>query len=273
MATAQFLAKASGVLAGLRVAELVCEEVDVRLRGVSPLHITWEARDGDRVRRGAIFGEMRGPALSVVVAERTVLNIMQRMSGIATLTRAMVTEIERVGSKTRILDTRKTVPTLRVLDKMAVAMGGGVNHRFGLYDMVMIKDNHVTAANGVVMAVQRVAEFLAKRPDLSHVKVELETRTLEEVRQALELTGLHRIMLDNMVTVQMQPDGTVSVDTSMLENALVLINGKVETEASGNVTLDTVGAIAKTGVTYISSGQLTHSVEALDISLKIKTIA
>lgn len=256
MVSARFLAKADGVLAGLAVAEVVFETVDRQIT------VEWSMKDGDAVKKGTYFGTVRGSARSVLVAERIALNLMQRMSGIATATNRMVQKCK--GSKTRILDTRKTVPGLRVLDKLGHVSGGGTAHRSGLHDMVMIKDNHITAAGGITKAVNLTKEFLARKR-MGHIKIEVETRTFDEVREAVGLAGkIDRVMLDNMVKVT---DG--KVDTSMLEQALDMINGKMETEASGNVTLETVGAIAKTNVDFISTGAVTHSVMALDISLKI----
>jgi nicotinate-nucleotide pyrophosphorylase (carboxylating) len=175
--------------------------------------------------------------------------------------------------KTKILDTRKTAPGLRIFDKLAVKLGGAHNHRFGLFDMILIKDNHVTASGGVKSAVIAAKDLLVKRGEFKKIKIELETRTLQEVQEALEFQqDIDRIMLDNMVHFKIAKDGSSIVDTSMLEDALALIQGKLETEASGNVTLESIPAISKTGVDYISSGSLTHSVTALDISLKIKLL-
>lgn len=256
--TARFLAKASGTLSGIRVADLVFVMVDPAIK------TKWTKKDGDTVTQGEYFGDVEGPARSLLVGERIALNLMQRMSGIATATAAMVVKCK--GTKTRILDTRKTAPGLRALDKLAVLQGGGTNHRFGLHDMAMIKDNHVTAAGGIVEAVTQVKQYLQAKGVYGKVKIELETRTLEEVELACTLDGVDRIMLDNMVKVQ---DG--KVDTSMLQKALKIINGRVQTEASGNVTMQTVAEIAKTNVDFISSGALTHSVIALDISMKIQS--
>lgn len=257
---ARFLAKADGVLAGLKVAEMVFETVDPQIT------VEWTMKDGDAVKSGKYFGTIQGRARSVLVAERIALNLMQRMSGIATATNRMVRKCE--GTKTRVLDTRKTVPGLRVLDKMAHVMGGGTAHRSGLHDMVMIKDNHITAAGGITRAVTLTKQYLASKK-MGHLKIEVETRTLDEVYEVMTLTDkIDRVMLDNMVSVK---NGVI--DTSMLQKALFIVQGKLETEASGNVTLDTVGTIAKTGVDFISTGAVTHSVIALDISLKISLTA
>ncbi len=236
------------------------------------LKVKWSAKDGDEVKFGTYFGEVAGPADSLLIAERLSLNLLQRMSGIATMTNRYMKVVKATGSKTRILDTRKTAPTMRIIDKLAVTHGGGTNHRVGLYDMVMVKDNHITAAGGIAKAVARIAKFFEAHPE-KKVPVEVETRNLDEVREVIAVGGTDRVMLDNMVKVTRKPDGTVEkVDVSLLETALKLLREgapNVETEASGNVLLDTVGEIAKTGVDFISSGQLTHSVTAFDISLKI----
>lgn len=256
-AEAHFLAKADGVLAGLRVAERVFAAVDAEVE------VVWESADGEAVTAGTTFGRVHGRARSLLVAERLALNLMQRMSGIATATRRMV-EAARPHS-TRILDTRKTAPGLRLLDKWAVHLGGGANHRIGLYDMILIKDNHIAATGGVREAIEAAQRHRAALGQ-SSLKIEIEARTLDEVRTVLDTGGVDIILLDNMV--RRTPEG--SVDTSMLRQAVALIDGRITTEASGNVTLQTVPAIAATGVDSISSGALTHSVVALDISLKIR---
>ncbi|KAF5778608.1 putative nicotinate-nucleotide diphosphorylase (carboxylating) [Helianthus annuus] len=257
---AYFLAKDDGIVAGIALAEMIFNEVDPTLK------VEWFRKDGDNVVRGLKFGKVHGRAHSIVVAERVVLNFMQRMSGIATLTKAMAD----AAHPACILETRKTAPALRLVDKWAVLIGGGQNHRMGLFDMVMIKDNHISIAGGVSNALKSVDVYLKKNN--LQMGVEVETRTFEEIHEVLNYasqndTSLSRIMLDNMVVPQ--PDG--DIDVSMLKQAVELISGKFETEASGNVTLETVHKIGQTGVTYISSGALTHSVKALDISLKIDT--
>ena len=261
-ASAVFLAKETGILAGLFVAERVFHHVDPEVR------IVWNQHDGDKIEAGTVFGHVSGDAHALLIGERTALNMLQRMSGIATATRRMV---DATGPHSaRILDTRKTVPGLRYLDKWAVHLGGGVNHRMGLYDMILIKDNHITAAGGVEPAI-RAAQAHRKTINQPDLEIEVEARTLEEVATVLEVWqqaggGVDRILLDNMV--HNRPDG--QVDTSMLEEAVALIRGRIHTEASGNVTLHTVPAIAATGVDYISSGALTHSVRAFDISMKVR---
>ncbi|KAL0396724.1 UNVERIFIED_CONTAM: Nicotinate-nucleotide pyrophosphorylase [carboxylating], chloroplastic [Sesamum calycinum] len=257
---AHFLAKEDGIVAGIALAEMVFNEVDPSLK------VEWYINDGDSVHKGLQFGKVHGRAHSIVVAERVVLNFMQRMSGIATLTKAMAD----AARPACILETRKTAPGLRLVDKWAVLIGGGQNHRMGLFDMVMIKDNHISTAGGTANALKAVDDYLEQNN--LQMGVEVETRTLEEVNQVLQYastrkTALTRIMLDNMVV----PLSNGDVDISMLKEAVGLIDGRFETEASGNVTLDTVNKIGQSGVTYISSGALTHSVKALDISLKIDT--
>ncbi|KAG5603993.1 hypothetical protein H5410_025485 [Solanum commersonii] len=257
---AYFIAKEDGIVAGIALAEMIFAEVD------SSLKVEWFIKDGDKVHKGLKFGKVQGKAHNIVIAERVVLNFMQRMSGIATLTKAMAD----AANPAYILETRKTAPGLRLVDKWAVLIGGGKNHRMGLFDMVMIKDNHISAAGGVSKALESVDQYLEQNK--LQMGVEVETRTLAEVHEVLEYasqtkTSLTRIMLDNMVI----PLSNGDVEVSMLKEAVDLIKGKFETEASGNVTLETVHTIGQTGVTYISSGALTHSVKALDISLKIDT--
>ncbi len=257
-AEATFLAKEDGVLAGLAAAERV-------FAALSPqLALSWTKADGEAVTAGSRFGTVEGPARALLVGERTALNLMQRMSGIATATRRMV---EAAGPGTRVLDTRKTAPGLRALDKWAVRLGGGTNHRAGLYDMVLIKDNHIAAAGGLRPAIEAARAWCREHaPDLP---IEIETRTLDEVGEVLAAGGVDRVLLDNMVCLG--DDG--AVDTTVLEEALGRIGDRFETEASGNVTLATVPAIAATGVDFISSGALTHSVRALDLSLKIELLS
>lgn len=255
-AKARFLAKDSGILSGCTVAEYVFHSLD------ETVAIEWKKQDGDRVEKGDVFGEMQGPAHAILSAERIALNLMQRMSGIATATRRMVDAV--ASHRTKILDTRKTAPGLRLLDKWAVLAGGGQNHRIGLFDMIMIKDNHIAAAGGIRQAIEAAQTYrsLHAQP----LRIEVETRTLDEVDEVLAVGGIDVIMLDNMTTL----DANGTLDTSMLERAVRRIDGRYETEASGNVTQATVAAIAATGVDAISSGALTHSVKALDISLKVE---
>ncbi|MDY0019264.1 MAG: quinolinate synthase NadA [Anaerolineae bacterium] len=240
-------AKVPGVIAGLPVAEAVLHQVDPTL--VFTPHVA----DGQEVTAGELVAEVVGHGASLLAAERLVLNFMQRMSGIATLTRAYVDAVATTGAT--ILDTRKTVPGYRVLDKYAVRMGGGVNHRMSLFDMLMVKDNHIDSSGGITQAVARAR---AQHPTLA---IEVEVRTLEELAEALEIDPpLDRILLDNM-------------SNETMRRAVTLTAGRVPLEASGNVNLETVAGIAATGVNFISVGALTHSVHALDLSLKVKPYA
>jgi nicotinate-nucleotide pyrophosphorylase (carboxylating) len=234
--------KQAGVVAGLPIAEIVFRQLDKDL--------TWKVlkQEGERVYEGETVAELAGNARAILVGERTALNFLQRMCGIATLTRMYVEAV--AGFRTKILDTRKTVPGFRVLDKYAVRAGGGVNHRFGLYDGVMLKDNHLRAAGSIESAVRGVREHIP--PTL---KVEVEVTCLAEVEEALRVGG-EIIMLDNMSPEDMK-------------KAVQLIQGRALVEASGGVTLENVREIAATGVDWISVGALTHSVKALDLSLEV----
>lgn len=236
----QIVAKQDGIVAGLDVARAVYLEVDAQI-DFQP-----QAAEGARVTRGQVLALVSGRARSLLTAERTALNFLGRMSGIATLTRQFVEAV--AGTKAVILDTRKTAPGLRTADKLAVRRGGGQNHRFGLYDMVLIKDNHIAFAGSITEAVTRVR---AAAPDL---EIEVEVGSLEELQEALAL-GVRRILLDNM-------------PLDMLRAAVRLTAGRATLEASGNVTLETVRAIAETGVDYISCGALTHSAKVFDVSFE-----
>jgi len=241
--TATALAKEDLVVAGLEVFREA-----FRLRDAG-LAFSTSLEDGANVARGTVLATVRGNLSSILTAERVALNLLQRMCGIATLTAQFVRAV--AGTKAVILDTRKTMPGLRVLDKYSVRVGGGRNHRYGLYDGVLIKDNHIEAAGGLGEAVRRVRE---RAPLLA--RVEVEVKTLAEAGEALE-AGADLIMLDNMTVEAMK-------------EAVALIGGRALAEASGNVTLSTVGAIAATGVDFISAAALTHSARAADISLKVK---
>ena len=238
-----FLVKATGVIAGLEAVRQTFAQVDERIR------FTVQVADGSAVQPGDIVAEAEGPGRSLLTAERVALNFLQRMSGIASLTRRYVDAV--AGTRARILDTRKTVPGLRLLDKWAVTLGGGVNHRIGLYDMALIKDNHIVAAGGIGAAVARV-----RAADHRGRPIEVEVTSLEQLREALAL-DVDQIMLDNMSLDEMAA-------------AVALVDGAVPLEASGNVSLETVRAIAETGVDYISVGKLTHSVAALDVSFDLR---
>ncbi|MEM7533336.1 MAG: carboxylating nicotinate-nucleotide diphosphorylase [Chloroflexota bacterium] len=249
----EFLAKASGVVAGLDVAEMTFGCMADLLSGSSvgdkSFQFTAHVSDGAWVEKGSIIATITGLGQILLTAERVALNFMQRMSGIATLTHRYVEAIE--GTQAAILDTRKTVPGLRMLDKQAVAMGGGKNHRIGLYDMVMIKENHVAAAGGVTQAVAQV-----RTHDKRNRPIEVEVQNLTELAEVLPL-NVDQVMLDNMSLADMR-------------TAVEQVNGQVPLEASGNVSLETVQAIAETGVDYISVGKLTHSVAAFDISFLLR---
>jgi len=240
---AQAWAKDDFVVAGIDIFKEVFCCLDDRTQ------FQLRASDGQLVKKGDVVAEISGRLFYILQAERVALNIFQRMCGIATLTRKYVEAVR--GTKAKILDTRKTMPGLRVIDKMAVSIGGGFNHRMGLYDGVMIKDNHIAAAGSITAAVE------AQRKRLAHtLKIEVETKNLSEVQEALDC-GVEIIMLDNMALEEMK-------------KAVELIAGRALVEASGNVNLQRVAAIAATGVDYISVGELTHSVRAADISLLIK---
>jgi nicotinate-nucleotide pyrophosphorylase (carboxylating) len=238
----RFIVKADGVIAGLEVARLTFALIDQRVQ------VDFTIRDGAPATNGQVFGTINGPTRALLIGERTALNFLQRMSGIATLTHQFVQAVK--PHKAVILDTRKTAPGLRLLDKWAVKLGGGENHRIGLFDMVLIKNNHITAVGSITAAINRVREC-----DDRHRPIEVEVRTLDELREALALQP-DRILLDNM-------------NLDLMREAVQIAAGRVRLEASGNVTLDTVNAIAATGVDFISSGALTHSVKALDISLTL----
>ena len=242
---ARLLVKQDGVLAGVELAEAICAHYDPALR----LRVL--IQDGAAVRSGDVAFTMTGPARSILTVERTVLNFMQRMSGTATLTRRFVEALEGTGC--RVLDTRKTTPVLRAIEKWAVRIGGGHNHRYGLYDMVMIKDNHVDLAGGIPEAVRAAQRYLADNG--LKLPIEVETRDLNEVRLALSVHGIQRIMLDNF-------------GFEDLRKAVRLINNACQTEASGGITLANARQYADCGVDCISVGALTHSAGSLDLSLK-----
>jgi nicotinate-nucleotide pyrophosphorylase (carboxylating) len=244
---ADMLVKANGTIAGLEVAELVFHYVDPRVTFVATI------QDGTQVSAGTVVAHIDGCAAGILKAERTALNFVQRMSGIATLARKFVGQV--AGTSAKITDTRKTAPGLRLLDKLAVQIGGGVNHRFGLDDMVLIKDNHIAAAGGISPAIEKCLTYL--RAINRKIKVEVETKNLDEIREALIHDGVDRIMLDNFPIHEMR-------------RAVEFINGRVEVEASGNVSLNNVRQIAETGVDFISIGALTHSPSALDVSLEFR---
>jgi nicotinate-nucleotide pyrophosphorylase (carboxylating) len=241
-----FIAKQPGVIAGLEVARLALACLDENLQ------FSRRLADGDSIQRGQVIATAEGLGRALLSGERTALNLLQRMSGIATLTRQFVEAVH--GTRAIILDTRKTAPGLRTLDKWAVRLGGGQNHRFGLYDMALIKDNHIAAVGGSVSeAVKRV-----RAGDTRRRQIEVEVTNQDELRQAV-LLGVDRILLDNMSPSQMR-------------EAVQITNGRIPLEASGNVSLENVAQVAATGVDYISIGALTHSVRALDVSLELNRV-
>lgn len=242
---ARLIFKEDGIAAGIELAIQIFKTVDHALK------IEVFKKDGDLVKYGDIGLHVSGSVHSILVSERLVLNCMQRLSGIATITNKIVKKIE--GTNTRILDTRKTTPGLRMFEKWAVTVGGGDNHRFGLYDMIMLKDNHVDYAGGITKAVESTVDYLAKNN--LKLAIEVETRNLNEVQEALSQPAVDRIMFDNF-------------SPELMEEAVQLVNHKKETEASGGITIENVRDYAKTGVDFISIGALTHSVKSLDISLK-----
>ena len=241
----QLIIKENGVLAGVEIARRIFNAFDPELKMTVFIH------DGAEVKVGEVAFVVEGKIRSLLQTERLMLNIMQRMSGIATITREYVTALK--GTKTRVLDTRKTTPGLRLLEKEAVKIGGGVNHRIGLYDMILLKDNHVDFAGGIEKAIKRTHEYLKEKN--KKLKIEIEVRNFDELSQVLTVGGVDRIMLDNFT-----PENT--------RKAVEIIDGKYETESSGGITFDTLKEYAECGVDYISVGALTHSVKSLDMSFK-----
>lgn len=245
LSKAHLLVKEDGVIAGLEIAAIVFSEVDPELQ----LHFL--RKDGDELCKGDVAFIVSGRARSILTAERLALNLMQRMSGIATRTRYVTKMLE--GTAAKVLDTRKTTPGLRYFEKLAVRIGGGMNHRFGLFDMIMLKDNHIDYAGGIAKAMDRVRNYL--KENQLDLPVEVETRNMDEVEEVLRESGVHRVMLDNFTPEQ-------------VKEAVDLIDGRLETEASGGITPENVRPYAEAGVDYVSMGALTHSVRNLDLSLK-----
>lgn len=241
----KLLIKEKGVLAGVNIAQKVAKIINPELKFQILIN------DGQSVKPGDIAFFLQGNQISILQAERIILNFMQRMSGIASQTAIYAEKIKDL--KTKILDTRKTTPGLRQIEKYAVAAGGGKNHRMGLYDMVMIKDNHVDFAGGIQQAITKTLEYLHKNK--KNIKIEIEVRNFKELQQVLKTGKIHRIMLDNF-----------SVEDT--KKAVEIINGKYETESSGGITLETIRDYALCGVDYISVGALTHQIKSLDMSLK-----
>lgn len=242
--SAKLLVKQDCILAGVELAEIIFQTFDKNLK------IEVFIKDGETAKVGDVAFTVTGSARSILSTERLVLNCMQRMSGIATLTHDWDSRL--VGTKTKLLDTRKTTPNFRVCEKWAVAIGGGTNHRYGLYDMIMLKDNHIDYNGSITNAVKMAKDYV--KTQKKKLKIEVETRNLEEVQEAIN-AKVDRIMLDNM-------------DVKTMTKAVELINGSCESEASGGITREQLKDVAATGVTYISAGALTHSAENIDLSLK-----
>lgn len=242
---AQLLIKEDGVIAGLELAEMIFKQFDPRLEVERLLN------DGDLVETNNIGLRVKGSAISILTTERLVLNCMQRMSGIATKTHQLNKLISH--TKAKLMDTRKTSPNFRLMEKWAVVLGGGINHRFALYDMVMLKDNHIDFAGGISKAILATKAYLAFNQ--LNLKIEVETRTLQEVAEVLQVGGIDYIMLDNM-------------DYATMRKAVEMVDGKYPLEASGGITEETLREVAECGVDFISVGALTHQIKSMDISLK-----
>lgn len=242
---AQLRVKENGIIAGVSLAEIIFKRIDPRFE------INVLVQDGAHVQTGDIAFVVEGPSQKMLSAERLVLNFMQRLSAIATQTNTYVQRIS--GTKAKVLDTRKTTPGLRYLEKWAVALGGGSNHRIGLFDMIMLKDNHIDFAGGIAPAINKTKQYLREKG--KNLEIEIETRNMSEVEEVLRVGGVNRIMLDNFTLEETR-------------EAVLLINGRYETESSGGITLDTIRGYAECGVDYISVGALTHSVRSMDLSLK-----
>lgn len=242
---AKLLVKEAGVIAGVEIAQKVFHKIDPNLK------LDFYINDGAKVKTGDIVFHVEGSAHSILQAERLVLNIMQRMSGIATNTNRYVEKLK--GLKTKVLDTRKTTPGMRVLEKLAVKIGGGKNHRMGLYDMIMIKDNHIDFAGGIEKAIEKIQKYLEKYG--KRIPVEIEVRDMEELSQVMKTGWVDRIMLDNFTV-------------NKTRGAVQIINGKYETESSGGINLKTIRAYAECGVDFVSVGELTHQIKSIDLSLK-----
>jgi len=242
---ASLMIKEDGILAGMEIAEIVFSKIDTDTT-FKPL-----LTDGTNIKKGDVAFIVEGKIVSLLAAERLALNFMQRMSGIATYTNILVRKL--AGLNAKLLDTRKTTPLLREIEKMAVRIGGGYNHRFGLFDMIMIKDNHIDFAGGIQQAIKATTIYLKKTN--KELKIEIEVRDFKELSEVIETGSINRIMLDNF-------------SPHDLKKALELIGGRFETEASGGITLKNIRAYAETGVDYISVGALTHHIKSLDMSLK-----
>lgn len=241
---AKLVAKQEGIICGIDIAREVYALVDKSIK------FTAMMKDGDRIKKGDIIFRVEGSAIGILTSERTALNYMQRLSGIATSTNEYVELIK--GTGTKLLDTRKTTPSMRLFEKYAVKVGGGYNHRIGLYDMIMLKDNHIDFAGGVENAITKTKEYLKNVG--KELKIEVEVRSMEELERVLKIGGINRIMLDNFTP-------------ELLQKAIERIGGKYETESSGGINKDTILNFAKTGVDFISVGALTHQIKSLDLSL------
>lgn len=242
---AQLVIKADGIIAGLELAEQIFRQVEPEI------NFEKNISDGDSITRGMVAFHIRGKVHTLLTCERLVLNCMQRMSGIATLTRSYVEAVKPHGTK--ILDTRKTTPLLRNFEKQAVKLGGGYNHRMGLYDMILIKDNHVDFAGGIEIAIQWAKDYLAHNN--LNIPIEVETRNIKEIDEVIQSGGVDRVMFDNF-------------SPELMRKAVEMVDGRMQTEASGGITLNNVASYAATGVDCISVGALTHSAVSLDLSLK-----
>lgn len=245
MGKSKLLIKEAGVLAGMEVAKEIFHRFDPTLK------VEVYINDGSEVKPGDVAMVVEGKVQSLLQTERLMLNVMQRMSGIATMTRKYAHQLE--GTRTRVLDTRKTTPGMRILEKMAVKIGGGVNHRIGLFDMILLKDNHVDFAGGIDKAITRAKDYCKENG--KDLKIEIEVRNFDELQQVLDLGGVDRIMFDNFT-----PEKT--------KQAVEMVAGRYETESSGGITFDTLREYAQCGVDFISVGALTHSVKGLDMSFK-----
>ncbi|MDE5674495.1 MAG: carboxylating nicotinate-nucleotide diphosphorylase [Muribaculaceae bacterium] len=245
MGRSRLIIKEEGVLAGVKEAEKVLHKVDPSIK----MNVMIE--DGARVKPGDIAFTAEGAVRSLLIAERTMLNIMQRMSGVATMTRKYQDELE--GLHTKVLDTRKTTPGMRIMEKEAVKIGGGTNHRIGLFDMILIKDNHIDFAGGIEKAIQRAREYCKEHG--KDLKIEVEVRSLDDIRRVMAIGGVDRIMFDNFTP-------------ELTKEAVALVNGTMETESSGGITIKNLRQYGEAGVDFISVGALTHSVKGLDMSFK-----
>lgn len=245
MGRSRLIIKEEGILAGVKEAEKVLHKVDPSIK------MTVMIEDGASVKPGDVAFTAEGPVRSLLIAERTMLNIMQRMSGVATMTRKYQDELR--GLHTKVLDTRKTTPGMRIMEKEAVKIGGGTNHRIGLFDMILIKDNHIDFAGGIEKAIERAREYC--RENGKDLKIEVEVRSLDDIKRVMAIGGVDRIMFDNFTP-------------ELTKEAVKLVDGTMETESSGGITLSNLRAYGEAGVDFISVGALTHSVKGLDMSFK-----